>query len=210
MSSNSFHSTATMKYWSSSRVDSWYHLLILMVLGSMPAYLGASVSLSGFIIKLEVDVGSGDCQSFIIKVLPALFSILSPPDYSANTTQCWWWHAHQTGRNRWNTGKNGRKNQAQTQCSHQQWHYLPREFDAWVCRCRRYFRSILTLTLTCIQFLLLLGMLSVPTNITWNGPSWGVCTRKNLSVFRKKTSSSLVCNNVLHQVDKKALCSTGF
>ena len=46
-----------------------------------------------------------------------------------------------------------------------------------------------------------------PTNITWSGLSWGVCTREILRVFRKKTSFSLVCKNVLHQVDKKALCS---
>ena len=32
-----------------SRVDAWYHLLLLMVLGSMPPYPGAFVSLSGFI-----------------------------------------------------------------------------------------------------------------------------------------------------------------
>ena len=40
-----------------------------------------------------------------------------------------------------------------------------------------------------------------------NGPSWGVGAREILRVFRKKTSFSFVCKNVLHQVDKKALCS---
>ena len=45
------------------------------------------------------------------------------------------------------------------------------------------------------------------TNITWNGLSCGVAARDTFKVFRKKTSFSLVCMNVLHHVDKKALCS---
>ena len=44
-------------------------------------------------------------------------------------------------------------------------------------------------------------------NITWNGPSREVGARETLKAFRKKTSFSLVCRNVLQQVIKKALFS---
>ena len=44
------------------------------------------------------------------------------------------------------------------------------------------------------------------TNITWSAPSRGFDARETFKVFRKKTSFSLVCIKVLHQVDKKTLC----
>ena len=52
--------------------------------------------------------------------------------------------------------------------------------------------------------------MEVLANITWNGPSRGVGAREILKAFRKKTFFSLVCRNVLHQVDKKAFCSMSF
>ena len=80
------------------------------------------------------------------------------------------------------------------------------EHHSVVCRCRRYFRRILTLTLTWIQFLLLLGILSPHKHhLIWS--FLGSLCKRNLEVFRKKASFSLVCKNVLHKVDKKALCS---
>ena len=49
---------------------------------------------------------------------------------------------------------------------------------------------------------------SAGAHVIGNCFSWGVCAAKVSSVFRKKTSFSFVCcMNVLHHVDKKALCS---
>ena len=67
-----------------------------------------------------------------------------------------------------------------------------------MCKCRTLFSQHLDSRNTC-EF--------SQTSI-WNGPSRGVGAREILKACRKKTSFSLVCINVLHQVDKKALCST--
>ena len=53
----------------------------------------------------------------------------------------------------------------------------------------------------------LLEPMTVLTNITWNSPSRGIGARETFKAFRKKTSFSIVRRNVLHHVDKKALCS---
>ena len=48
--------------------------------------------------------------------------------------------------------------------------------------------------------------MEVLTNITWDGPSRGAGEREVFKTFRKKTLLSLVCMNVPHHVEKKALC----
>ena len=102
--------TSLTREWGSSLawVDSWYHSLTVMVLGPMPAFFRRFCVffwLHILFIKRQVDVVSGECQSFIIKVLTGLLTTQCPPFYSANTTRCWWRHGHKAGRKRWNTKK---------------------------------------------------------------------------------------------------------
>ena len=148
---------------SSSRVVSWYHLL-----NSHGTWINACVFrrlcesfwLHILLIKHQVNIVPGECQRIIVIVFTAVLSRLSCPYvHSVNTTRWWWWHGHQAGRQKENIKKNGQKNQAQTPWSHPEWHDHPREIDAWVCRCRHYFRSILTLELTHDQLILLTTML---------------------------------------------------
>ena len=54
----------------------------------------------------------------------------------------------------------GNVSQPPRQCCHRNRHHRPRKLDASLCGSRHHFRSILTLTLACIQFILLLLLLS--------------------------------------------------
>ena len=49
-----------------------------------------------------------------------------------------------------------------------------------------------------------------PTNITWNGPSWGVCARKILKVFRMKTSFFLCAKKFCTKSTRRPCAPQGF
>ena len=89
----------------------------------------------------------------------------------------------------------------------QKWHHRPRENDAWACSCRRYFRSILTLELTHVQFILFSNMLISHKRHMERFFSRSWCKRNPQSIQEKNIFLLHVQKHVLHQVNKKALCS---
>ena len=94
--------------WSSpSRVGSWYLLLTLMVLRSIPSFFGRLYEffwLHFLLINHKVDVVPGERQSFMVMVFQALTRIPCPSVHCANTNRFWWRHYHKAGRKgKWNT-----------------------------------------------------------------------------------------------------------
>ena len=108
------------------------------------------------------------------------------------------------------------KKHVRTQNLYKTWCHWSEEPNACVCKSRRYFRSILkmffqtlSLLITCHKSSILVVLECAVFSQTSHGtgPSCGVGARDTFKLFRKKTSFSLVCINVLHHVDKKALRS---
>ena len=191
---------------------SWFLVpftLTLMVRGSVPAFAGSLVSPSGFIFSYRTpnwccarrmperhkNGFHGDFQLHSV-------SVCSLCQHQSNLTMTWL----QCWRKKWNT-ENCHTNQTQTQCSHQKRHHRPREIDAWVCRCRRYFGSTLTLELIHVEYFLLSSMLisHKPHTERFFSLSW---CKRNLQRVQDEAFFSLVSRNVLHQEDKNALRST--
>ena len=129
------------------RVVSWYHCAYLhdvWIESCVIRRLCESFWFHNFLVKFQINAMPGENQRLKKVVLDALsvFSrVFHPPIHSAETSGPCRRHCHNTGRNgRWDTEKNGFHNHAHVQC-----HDLHEWRDAWVCECRRYFRSIFTL-----------------------------------------------------------------
>ena len=135
-----------------------------------------------FLVKFQINTEFGRSQRLIKVVfneLSLLSRIFRPTTDSAETSGSWRRHYDNTERKeKWDTEKNGYFDNAHVQC-----HHLREWIDAWVCDCRRYFRSILTPRIHGCSHKHYMG---------WSC-SWSWWKKENFKAFRKKTFFSLVC-----------------
>ena len=146
-------------------------------------FLCESFWLHHFLVIFQINTVSEKSQ-ILIKVVskaPSLCSRFRPTIDSAESSGPWRPHCHNTGRTgKWDTEKNGYFNNAHLQCNH-----LREWINAWVCECRRYFRSFLTPRIHGSSDKHYMG---------WSC-SWSWWKKDNFEAFRKKTFFSIVCMN---------------